>query len=54
VVRGDRFEVIGDGRVAIYDNKKHAGDWYYWLKPGTIFDLRERSVQSEPSSTVKP
>jgi cyanophycinase len=54
VVRGDRFEVIGDGRVAIYDNKKHGGDWYYWLKPGTIFDLRERSVQSEPSSTAKP
>jgi cyanophycinase len=45
VVVGDRFEVIGEGRVAIYDNKKHGGNWYYWLKPGDSFDLRTRSVK---------
>jgi cyanophycinase len=44
VVQGDQFEVIGDGRVAIYDNIKHGGEWYYWLTPGTTFDLRTRSV----------
>ena len=44
VVTGDRFEVIGEGRAAIYDNKKHGGNWYYWLKPGDRFDLRTRSV----------
>jgi cyanophycinase len=44
VVSGDRFEVIGEGRAAIYDNKKHGGNWYYWLKPGDRFDLRTRSV----------
>lgn len=44
VVTGDRFEVIGEGRAAIYDNKKHGGNWYYWLKPGDRFDLRARSI----------
>jgi cyanophycinase len=34
------FEVIGTGRVAIYDNVRRAGSgWYYWLKPGDRFDL---------------
>lgn len=52
VVSGDRFEVIGKGRVAIYDNEKHQGDWYYWLKPGDHFDLRARrtvSVEARPA-----
>jgi cyanophycinase len=50
VVSGDRFEVIGDSRVAIYDNVKHGGNWYYWLTPGTVFDLRSRRVvKSGPS-----
>jgi cyanophycinase len=40
IVKGDRFQVIGQGRVAIYDNKKHGGSWYYWLKPGDVFNLR--------------
>jgi cyanophycinase len=48
VVTGDRFEVIGTGRVAIYDNKKHGGTWYYWLKPGDTFDLRTRTAQPPP------
>jgi cyanophycinase len=44
VVTGDRFEVIGEGRAAIYDNKKRGSSWYYWLKPGDRFDLRTRTV----------
>jgi cyanophycinase len=39
LVRGNRFEVIGTGRAAIYDNVRHEGTWYYWLKPGDRFDL---------------
>jgi cyanophycinase len=39
VVRGNQFEVIGSGRVAIYDNVRHDGAWYYWLNPGDRFDL---------------
>jgi cyanophycinase len=42
VVTADRFEVIGEGRVAIYDNRKHGGNWYHWLVPGDKFDLRNR------------
>ena len=44
VVTGDRFVVIGSGRVAIYDNQKHGGSWYYWLPPGSVFDLRSRQA----------
>ena len=32
-------EVFGDGKVAIYDNKKYKNGWYYWLKPGDKFDF---------------
>lgn len=39
VVRGNVFDVIGTGKVAIYDNVRHEGAWYYWLKPGDHFDL---------------
>jgi cyanophycinase len=48
VVQGDQFEVIGEGRVAIYDNKKHGSSWYYWLTPGDRFDLRSRTVLRVP------
>lgn len=27
------------GRVAIYDNHKHKGRWYYWLNPGDRFNF---------------
>jgi cyanophycinase len=39
VVRGDRFQLIGNGKAAIYDNTVHDGAWYYWLRPGDWFDL---------------
>ena len=39
LVRKDVFEVIGAGRVAIYDNVRRGGSWYYWLNPGERFDL---------------
>ena len=45
LVEGDRFEGIGEGHVAIYDNKKHGGEWCYWLSPGDKFDLRSRTAQ---------
>jgi cyanophycinase len=54
IVQGDQFEVIGEGRVAIYDNKKHGGTWYYWLSPGDRFDLRSRTAQPASKTTVKP
>ncbi len=45
VVQGDRVEVIGESKIAIYDNQQRDGKWYYWLSPGTIFNLRTRTVQ---------
>ena len=39
VVKGDAFEVVGKGRVAVYDNVRRDGAWYYWLKAGDRFDL---------------
>ena len=42
VVQGDKFEVIGDGKVAITDGKEHYGKKYYLLSAGERFDLRTR------------
>jgi cyanophycinase len=39
LVQKNVFEVIGTGRIAIYDNVRRDGSWYYWLKPGDRFDL---------------
>lgn len=44
VVRGEIAEVIGSGRVAVYDNQKHPAGWYFWLKAGDKLDLRARSA----------
>ena len=44
LVRGDVAEVIGSGRVAVYDNQKHSSGWYYWMKAGDKLDLRSRKV----------
>jgi cyanophycinase len=42
VVRGDRAEVIGSGRVAFYNTRDANGMRYYFLQPGDVFDLAER------------
>ena len=44
LVTGDVAEVLGSGRVAIYDDTKHGSLWYYWLKPGHRFDLKSRCL----------
>jgi cyanophycinase len=43
VVQGDRFEVIGDGKVAITDGKERDGKKYYLLSAGERFDLKARA-----------
>lgn len=45
VVRGDRFEVIGEGYVAIYDARRElrSGGDFYFLSPGDVFDLATRT-----------
>lgn len=39
VVHGNRFQVIGESKVAIYDGKDHAGQKYFFLNPGDTYDL---------------
>ena len=29
IVQGEPFEIIGTGRVAVYDNVRHPDGWYY-------------------------
>jgi len=42
MVRGDKFEVIGDGNVAITDGKGRDGKEYYPLSAGEHFGLKAR------------
>jgi cyanophycinase len=44
LVTGDVAEVLGSGRVAIYDDTKHGTLWYYWLHSGQRFDLKSRRL----------
>jgi cyanophycinase len=47
VVRGDRFEVIGSGYVAIYDHRRRidSGGQFYLLAPGDRYDLKTREAE---------
>jgi cyanophycinase len=55
VVHGDRFEVIGQGYVAIYDQNKliPPRGQFYFLAPGDRFDLKKREAL-RPSQTMRP
>ena len=43
VVKGDQFEIIGAGQVAITDGKRHEGRSFYFMAPGERFDLKNRA-----------
>jgi cyanophycinase len=52
VVAGNRFEVIGASKVAIYDSNYGVGPdgkQYYWLQPGDCFAITARAKQPCPS-----
>jgi cyanophycinase len=55
VVQNDRFEVIGQSYVAIYDSKStlDSGGKFYFLAPGDRFNMKTREA-FRPSSTEKP
>jgi cyanophycinase len=42
VVQGDRFDVIGESKVAIYDGQTHDGLKYYFLSSGDTYDLGKK------------
>lgn len=55
VVQGDRFEVLGQGYVAVYDSSRHippSGDFYF-LAPGDRFNLKTRTP-SRPTVSYQP
>lgn len=43
LVRDNKLEVIGPGRVAVTDGKDHDGKRYYYLSSGHRFDLKRRA-----------
>ncbi len=55
VIRGDRFEVIGESLVAIYDHESmlDSGGRFYFLAPGDQFDLAERKA-FRPGRQLQP
>lgn len=52
VVRGDNFEVIGQGYVAIYDHQSllDSGGQFYFLATGDRFDIKTRQATRQTYS----
>lgn len=49
VIRGNEFEVVGDSRVAVYDNQRpgwpeDVDEEQIWLFPGDRYDIKARQV----------
>ena len=44
IVRGDTAEVVGAGRVAVYNADASDRAKYFWLSPGSRLDLNRRAV----------
>ena len=55
VVRGDQFEVMGQGYVAIYDHERQidTGGLFYLLAPGDRYNLASRQA-FRPASQARP
>jgi len=55
VVRGNQFEVMGQGYVAIYDHGRmlDSGGRFYLLAPGDRYDMETREA-TRPSQTRQP
>ena len=55
VVQGNRFEVMGQGYVAIYDHQKmlDSGGRFYFLAPGDRYDLEKREA-TRPTTSQQP
>ena len=57
VVRGDAFEVVGNGYVAIYDHASRldSGSPFYFLAPGDVYDLAgRRAYRTDPAGRLRP
>jgi cyanophycinase len=48
VVTGDRFKVMGKGKVAVYDNPRKYWFWekpYFLLSPGDVYNMKARAIE---------
>jgi cyanophycinase len=48
VVTGDRFKVMGKGKVAVYDNPRKYWFWerpYFLLSPGNVYNMKARAIE---------
>lgn len=50
VVTGNNCEVIGQSKVAIYDNRDHDGKRYYFLSAGDRFNLKPIKSTTQPAT----
>tara|TARA_B100000315_G_scaffold246020_1_gene272795 strand:+ start:2006 stop:2842 length:837 start_codon:yes stop_codon:yes gene_type:complete len=55
IIRGNRFEVIGQSYIAIFDHshKLDSGGRFYFLEPGDQFDMLQRQAY-RPQTTLQP
>jgi cyanophycinase len=48
VVTGDRFKVMGKGKVAVYDNPRKYWFWerpYFLLASGDVYNMKTRTIE---------
>jgi len=48
IVHGDQLMPLGTGRIAVYDNVRRNGRWFYWLPAGVCFSLAQREAAAAP------
>jgi cyanophycinase-like exopeptidase len=51
IVRNGALMPLGTGRIAVYDNVRRDGRWYYWMRPNTCLVLRTRQASEEACRT---
>jgi cyanophycinase len=57
IVKGDRFEVIGEWKVAIHDNSRAYQPWekpYYVLSAGDVYNMKTRQVEKYGNGARSP
>ena len=55
VVSGDRFEVIGEWKVAVHDNTRLYQPWekaFYVLSPGDVYNMKTRRIEKLGTGVV--
>jgi cyanophycinase len=48
IVHGDQLMPLGTGRIAVYDNVRRNGRWFYWLPARACFSIARREAAAAP------